>query len=178
MTMLLEKTIKKIVYIQEFDKYDNNGKLLCRNTHCNEYPRLPYRKYCSKKCNKEFRRWYYHNFFWERIRSDIFKRDNYTCQICKRKFAYIYRRRFARCNNLECDHIVPKSLYEQLGYKYDTLENKIKTTLEFFHNHNNLRTLCQDCHREVTSKYLSSKCEVKKKQISKKKKRRKKTMIV
>jgi 5-methylcytosine-specific restriction endonuclease McrA len=168
MTMLLEKTIKKIVYIQEFDKYDNNGKLLCRNISCNKYPQPPYKKYCSRKCNKEFRHWYYHNFFWERIRSDIFKRDNYTCQICERKFAYFYRRKFARSKNLECDHIIPRSLYEQLGYKYDTLENKIKTTLEFFHNHNNLRTLCQDCHKEVTSKYLRNKCQVKKKQILKK----------
>ena len=68
MTMLLEKTIKKIVYIQEFDKYDNHGKLLCRNISCNKYPQPPYKKYCSRKCNKEFRHWYYHNFFWERIR--------------------------------------------------------------------------------------------------------------
>src|SRR5215211_1652155 len=125
MSILLDQTLKKIVYIQEFDKYDKNGKLLCRNINCNKYPQSPYRKYCSKKCNKEFRHWYYHNFFWERIRSDVFKRDNYTCQICKNK-----------------------------------------TTLEFFHNHNNLRTLCQDCHRQVTSKYLSSKFQVKKKQVS------------
>ena len=34
MTMLLEKTIKKIVYIQEFDKYDNNGKLLESQEMC------------------------------------------------------------------------------------------------------------------------------------------------
>jgi 5-methylcytosine-specific restriction endonuclease McrA len=38
--------------------------------------------------------------------------------------------------------------------------------LEFFHNHNNLRTLCQDCHRQVTSKYLRIKFQVKNKQIS------------
>ena len=46
------------------------------------------------------------------------------------------------------------------GYKFDTLENKIRATLEFFHNHNNLRTLCHDCHRSVTSKYLSIKKQV------------------
>ena len=150
-----------IVYIEEFDKYDSKGKLLCRNTHCNDYPKSPYRKYCSKKCNKDFRHWYYHNFYWERVRSDIFKRDRYTCQICKRAFPYTYRRRFARSKKLECDHIIPKSLYGQQGYKYDTLENKIKATLEFFHNHKNLRTLCSDCHKQVTAKYLSDKFKVK-----------------
>lgn len=148
---------KMIVYIQEFDKFDDSGKLLCRNTKCNNHPVLPYKKYCSKKCNQEFRRWYYHNFFWERVRSDIFKRDRYTCQLCNRRFLYKYRRKFVKSSNLECDHIVPKSLYQKLGYKYDTLENKIRVTLEFFHNHGNLRTVCRDCHKQVTSMYLSNK---------------------
>ena len=78
-----------------------------------------------------------------------------------RAFSYTYRRRFARSKKLECDHIIPKSLYGQQGYKYDTLENKIKATLEFFHNHKNLRTLCSDCHKQVTAKYLSDKFKVK-----------------
>ena len=154
-----KKALKLIVYIQEFDKYDSYGMLLCRNTNCNNYPKLPYKKYCSKKCNKDFQRWYYHNFYWDRVRSDVFKRDNYTCQICKRKYTYTYRRKFARSKKLECDHIIPRSLYKQYGYKYDTFENKIKTTLEFLHSHNNLRTVCYDCHKHVTSKYLSSKKE-------------------
>jgi 5-methylcytosine-specific restriction endonuclease McrA len=155
-----ETASRKIVYIKEFDKRDIDGSLLCRNIGCENHPRSPYRKYCSKKCNKEFRHWYYHNFYWERVRSDIFKRDNYTCQICTRSYPYRYHRRFARSKKLECDHIIPRSLYEQNGYKFDTLENKIKTTLEFFHNHNNLRTLCRDCHKRVTSKYLSIKLSI------------------
>jgi hypothetical protein len=48
-------------------------------------------------------------------------------------------------------------MYQQLGYKYDTLENKIKVTIEFFHNHSNLRTVCRDCHKQVTSTFLSNK---------------------
>jgi 5-methylcytosine-specific restriction endonuclease McrA len=48
-------------------------------------------------------------------------------------------------------------LYQHLGYKHDTLENKIRVTLEFFHNHSNLRTVCRDCHKQVTSMYLSNK---------------------
>jgi len=152
-----ETALRKIVYIEEFDKHDTGGNLLCRNISCKNHPQSPYRKYCSKKCNKDFRRWYYHNFYWDRVRSDIFRRDNYTCQICKRNYPYRYRKRFARSKKLECDHIVPRSLYKEKGYEFDTLENKIRATLEFFHNHNNLRTLCQDCHRGVTSKYLSLK---------------------
>jgi 5-methylcytosine-specific restriction endonuclease McrA len=148
---------KMIVYIQEFDKYDERGRLLCRNFNCPNYPVLPYRKYCSKECNKKFRRWYYRNFYWERVRSDIFKRDRYTCQLCKRQFLYRYRRKFVRSSNLECDHIIPRSMYQELGYKYDTLENKVRATLEFFHNHSNLRTVCTDCHKKITSTYLSNK---------------------
>src|ERR671935_28866 len=111
------KTPKLIVYIQEFDRYDSHGRLLCRNSSCNSYPSHPYRKYCSKSCSQYFEHWYYHNFYWDRIRSDIFKRDNYTCQICKRRFPYVYRRKLARSNKLECDHIIPRSLYKQHGYE-------------------------------------------------------------
>jgi 5-methylcytosine-specific restriction endonuclease McrA len=148
---------KMIVYIQEFDKYDEKGRLLCRNFNCTNYPILPYKKYCSKGCNKDFRRWYYHNFFWERVRSDVFKRDKYTCQLCKRQFLYSYRKKFVRASNLECDHIIPRSMYQQLGYKYDTLEQKVRVTLELFHNHSNLRTVCTNCHKKLTSMYLSNK---------------------
>ena len=148
---------KKIVYIEEFDKRDIEGNLLCRNIGCVNHPELPYRRYCSKKCNREFRRWYYNNFYWDNIRLKIFKRDKYTCQICKIDYSYRRRRWFNRHRNLECDHIVPKSLFEQRGYKFDTLENKVKATLEFFHNPSNLRTLCYHCHRRVTAGYLRAK---------------------
>ena len=147
-------SIKQIVYIGEFDKYDNNGNTICRNTGCFRPITPPFRKYCSKECNRQFEKWYYHNFYWERVRSDIFRRDDYTCQLCKIKYKYTYRRKFARSKILECDHIIPKSHYKQLGYKFDTLEEKIRTVTEFFHNHNNLRTLCKICHRQVTRDYL------------------------
>lgn len=143
-----------IVYIGEFDKHDKNGIPLCRNTNCMNFPRRPYRKYCSKKCNIEFRRWYYKNFFWNKVRLDIFKRDNYTCQICKKKFPIFYRRGKIKVRKLECDHIIPKSMFREMGYRFDNKDNKIKTVLEFFHNHDNLRTLCKSCHKEITSEYL------------------------
>jgi 5-methylcytosine-specific restriction endonuclease McrA len=156
MSLTPQKNPKLIVYINEFARYDSQGKLLCRNRSCENYPKFPYRKYCSKKCNRDFRRWYYHNFYWERVRSDIFKRDNYICQICKRQFRCRYRRGgFARSARLECDHIIPRSLFKELGYKFDTFENKVSATLDFLHNHNNLRTLCHSCHREVTCTYLA-----------------------
>ncbi len=55
---------------------------------------------------------------------------------------------------LECDHIIPKSMFLEMGYRVDNKDDKIKTVMEFFHNHDNLRTLCKTCHKEVTSKYL------------------------
>ncbi len=145
---------RNFVYIGEFDKYDNKGNVMCRNTGCMNLIRSPFRRYCSKKCNKEFERWYYHNFYWQRVRSDIFRRDDYTCQLCKTKFPYTYRRKFARSGKLECDHIIPRSHYKQLGYRFDTLDEKIRTVTEFFHNHDNLRTLCKECHKQITVDYL------------------------
>jgi 5-methylcytosine-specific restriction endonuclease McrA len=88
---------------------------------------------------------------------DIEGNYKYTCQICKIDYSYRRRRWFNRHRNLECDHIVPKSLFEQRGYKFDTLENNVKATIEFFHNPSNLRTLCYHCHRRVTAGYLRAK---------------------
>ena len=147
---------RNIVYIREFDKFDDNGSIICRNTGCENLIKSPFRKYCSKECNKQFEKWYYHNFYWDRVRSDIFRRDNYTCQICRKKYPYTYRKKFARSRGLECDHIIPRSLYEKLGYRFDSLENKVKTITEFLHNHDNLRTLCKEFHKRVTKEYLRS----------------------
>ena len=151
---------KDIVYIREFDKFDSTGNTICRNTGCQNLIKYPFRKYCSKECNKQFEKWYYHNFYWDRVRSDIFKRDNFTCQICRKKYPYTFRRKFARSRGLECDHIVPRSLYKKLGYRFDSLENKVKTITEFLHNHDNLRTLCNECHKRVTKQYLCGKVNV------------------
>ncbi|TLX66983.1 MAG: HNH endonuclease [Thaumarchaeota archaeon] len=145
---------RNIVYIREFDKFDSMGNSICRNTGCQNLVKYPFRKYCSKGCSKQFEKWYYHNFYWERVRSDIFKRDNYTCQICRKKYPYTYRKKFARSKRLECDHIIPRSLYKELGFRFDSLDNKIKTITEFLHSHDNLRTLCKECHKGVTKEYL------------------------
>lgn len=144
---------KFIVYINEFDKYDENNEPICRNLKCTRRVCKPFRKYCSKKCNKDFSKWYNSNFYWSKVRNSVLKRDNFTCQICEIKLHKKKRYNKVMKNWLECDHIIPKSYYYNFGYRFDTLENKIKTILEFYHNKDNLRTLCYKCHKEVTIKH-------------------------
>jgi hypothetical protein len=127
---------KFIVYINEFDKYDENNEPICRNLNCNRRVCKPFRKYCS---------------------NSVLKRDNFTCQICEIKLHKKKRYNKVMKNWLECDHIIPKSYYYNFGYRFDTLENKIKTILEFYHNKDNLRTLCYKCHKEVTIKHKKTK---------------------
>jgi len=76
-----------------------------------------------------------HCFEYRQWRSDIFTKDDFTCQKCK-----------VRGGKLEADHY-PK--------KFSTIfhENKIKSleealSCEEFWNINNGRTLCKKCHRE------------------------------
>ncbi len=145
-----KKILRLIVYINEFDRLDEGGKQKCRNNDCENLVCKPFRKYCSRKCSVDFTRWYNKNFYWRNIRNSILKRDNYTCQICRIKLNKKKRHNKKIENWLECDHIIPKSYYTFLGYNFDTLENKIKTVLEFLHNDNNLRTLCYKCHKKVT----------------------------
>jgi 5-methylcytosine-specific restriction endonuclease McrA len=145
-----KKILRLIVYVNEFDRLDEAGNQKCRKINCENLVRKPFRKYCSRKCSVEFTRWYNKNFYWRNIRTSILKRDNYTCQICGLRLNKKKKHNKKIKNWLECDHIIPKSYYTFLGYNFDTLENKIKTVLEFFHNENNLRTLCYNCHKEVT----------------------------
>ena len=161
LTMLKKEDSKKIlrliIYINEFDKQDEEGNQKCRNNDCKNLVCKPFRKYCSRKCSVEFTRWYNRNFYWRNIRNYILKRDDYTCQICGLKLNKRKRHNKKIENWLECDHIIPKSYYTFLGYNFDTLENKIKTVLEFLHNEDNLRTLCYKCHKEVTVNNYKSK---------------------
>ena len=145
-----KKILELIVYINEFDRLDEDGTQKCRNKGCENFVCKPFRRYCSKKCSVEFTRWYNKNFYWRNVRNSILKRDNYTCQICGLKLNKKKRHNKVIGNWLECDHIIPKSYYTFLGYNFDTLENKVKTVLEFLHNDNNLRTLCYKCHRKIT----------------------------
>lgn len=80
-----------------------------------------------------------HCFKYRQWRSDIFQRDDYTCQICNQ-----------RGGELNADHH-PKMFSEIFA------ENKIKTlgealVCEEFWNLNNGRTLCKPCHQKYGKK--------------------------
>lgn len=152
--------ISFIVYVREFDKFDDNGNPKCRNHGCNESVCKPFKKYCSKKCSLQFTRWYNSNFYWRNIRNRVLKRDNYTCQICRITLHRRKRYNRAQKNWLECDHIIPKSYYYHLGYQFDTLDNKVKTILEFVHNEDNLRTVCYKCHKKVSATVLGNRSKL------------------
>lgn len=59
-------------------------------------------------------------------RKEVFKRDNYTCQICLKPSSKLPR------SSLTADHIQPWSLFPELRFDLD-----------------NGRTLCLDCHRKT-----------------------------
>lgn len=65
---------------------------------------------------------------YKKWRSDVFNRDNFTCQICGEKEKV--------SGKLEADHIKPFSLYPKLRF-----------------NTKNGRTLCKECHKN-TDTYL------------------------
>jgi 5-methylcytosine-specific restriction enzyme A len=79
--------------------------------------------YCSARCQWGFRG----HYFWDAARSYVFRRDRFTCQICRRR----YRVRF-----LEVDHIVEIA---RGGAPLDYL---------------NLQTVCRSCHRRKTVEFL------------------------
>ena len=77
------------------------------------------------------------SFKYRQWRSDVFTRDDFTCQFCKQ-----------RGKNLQADHIKPLSIILK--------ESDIKTfddalMCEEIWNINNGRTLCIDCHKETDS---------------------------
>lgn len=146
-----------IVYISEFDRNDELGNPKCRNFNCHNLVRKPYRKYCSMKCSKEFTKWYNSNFYWRNVRNRVLRRDSFTCQICGIQLNRRKKMNKKLNNWLECDHIIPKSFYKYLGYEFNTLEEKVKTILDFVHNISNLRTVCYKCHRKISNDILRTK---------------------
>ena|SRR3990167_5812111 len=69
-------------------------------------------------------------------RSDVFTRDDFTCQICN-----------IRGRQLEADHYPKRfaNLFRESGIK--TIEEALK--YEEFWNINNGRTLCVQCHKKT-----------------------------
>jgi len=77
-------------------------------------------------------------------RSDVFTRDDYTCQMCGA------RNGCGKAVYLEADHY-PKMFSEIFQeYKIKTIEQAF--ACEEFWNINNGRTLCRDCHDKTKSK--------------------------
>lgn len=75
-------------------------------------------------------------------RTNILKRDNYTCQECWRK-----RKPWDRVI-LEVDHIIPFSQI-LIDYKIETLESAYST--EILWDESNWKTLCKECHKKTES---------------------------
>ena len=78
-------------------------------------------------------------FEYRQWRSDIFTRDDFTCQFCNEKGG-----------NLEADHY-PK-LFSEIIYEYNIKSLKEAISCEELWNINNGRTLCRDCHRKYGRK--------------------------
>jgi hypothetical protein len=74
-------------------------------------------------------------------RSDVFERDDYTCQEC-----------FQRGGKLNADHF-PKS-FSQIFEEYNIRTYKEALDCEELWNINNGRTLCEKCHRKHTKKHM------------------------
>ena len=81
-----------------------------------------------------------YSFQYRQWRSDVFTRDDFTCVLCGGKGG-----------RLEADHY-PKRFAIILGeYQIKTLEEALNC--EELWNINNGRTLCQECHHKVHSKF-------------------------
>jgi len=91
---------------------------------------------CSKKCTGEF----YENLAvldWSKVRKQAFKRDDYTCRYCGKRFAFKSQydgEEYPVSGTLVGDHIIPIACG---GEEFDI---------------NNVQTLCIDCNK-IKTKY-------------------------
>lgn len=75
---------------------------------------------------------------WEIIRSLVFKRDNYTCQTCRRRIT-----KQTRKLHLQCDHVV----YPPKGAPIEAF---------FAQPLDQYQTLCNHCHNRKTTEGKAS----------------------
>ena len=107
---------------------------------------------CSVECTKEF--WAEHVEIrdWGATRSMVFKRDNYTCAMCDKRFVHISKyppyegQEFAEKEMLVADHITPIAIG---GDEWDI---------------NNIQTLCIDCNKIKTAQDMKLIAEARKEQ--------------
>ena len=134
---------------------------------------MPFRYYCSRSHAKEFAKWHFLHCTWIGVRLAIFKRDEYTCQICgkswdKGQIIKLTKRNVRLLNfadvldvkgtDLECDHIIPVvQLVEQ--FEGNTEIRNINSFRDFLSieeillSYENLRTLCSKCHSNATIEF-------------------------
>ena len=107
---------------------------------------------CSVECTKEF--WAEHVEIqdWGVTRAMVFKRDNYTCAMCNKRFVYVLTfppyegQEVAKKEMLVADHITPIAVG---GNEWDM---------------NNIQTLCIDCNKIKTAKDMKLIAEARKEQ--------------
>lgn len=88
---------------------------------------------CSKECSQEFYSDKSTIQSWETTKRKAFKRDNYTCVKCGKRFVNTYgNEEFADTSNLIGDHIIPIAIGGD----------------EFYVD--NVQTLCVDCNKIKT----------------------------
>ena len=97
---------------------------------CNKACYLAYRK--AQRLNGNWNGYFYLRADWIHLRRRIKARDEYTCQICKKKFAHFSR-------SLTVHHIVPRDTFPQ-----------VTDVIHPFSDHpDNLISLCNSCHQKV-----------------------------
>lgn len=117
-------------------------------TWCKEPVQPPKQTWCSKKCVEEYKL----ATDWNLIRNLVFKRDKgicAVCGVCTKKPDKTARQLQHKCNySFEVDHVIPFSTC-------------------FSHNLENLRTLCKECHKQVTKKQAQERQIKNKKKVKK-----------
>ena len=156
-----------------FNKFDDRGNILCRVDKCSRQTKLPFKYFCCRSHAREFASWHFLHCTWIGVRLAIFKRDGYTCQKCgkswdKERIIKLTKRNMRFLNfadvldvkgtDLECDHIQPVAQlvehFQSVTRKKNTSPTKSSYNLPFTKerllSYDNLRTLCSQCHSNVT----------------------------
>ncbi len=99
---------------------------------------------CSKTCTENFYEQHDESLSWNWVRARVFKRDNYICAKCGRRYVVKYDGvEYADSSNLICDHIVPLAMDGEMW------------------NMDNLQTLCIECNKIKTAQDLKNIAEYK-----------------
>jgi 5-methylcytosine-specific restriction endonuclease McrA len=122
--------------------YSNVAKIRIQNRECpacgkhkSEWKRTTRYMCCSKECSNKFYNEDSAIQDWSVVRTQAFRRDNYTCKYCGKRFAIQYgEETVGDTSNLIGDHIIPIAVG---GLEFDI---------------NNVQTLCVDCNKIKTKR--------------------------